>query len=195
MKKMNLVFSGFLASLLLGGGNVNAATSGDPVKIASQKYVDENYAKQETVNQITENVTTVKQQVEQITDPETGLAADVEQLQTDVAGKASAESVATLEGTVTSQGGRLTTAEGEIDALQTASATHATTTALTEGLALKENVANKATTIGADNQSSPTVYPSVGAIVEWTNKKIADLSDTGLPVNPDNINDNSIARI
>lgn len=307
MKKINFIFSGFLASLLLGVGNVNAATSGDPVRIASQKYVDDketailenveqNYAKQETVNQITENVTTVtqqvtqlgdtinneetglgaqvdkavadataakeavdgltetvnqkadatdlatkedknnkiqeitaestaeqypsavavrtalgakadasavegitenitniKQQVEQITDPETGLAADVEQLQTDIAGKASAESVATLEGTVTSQGTRLTTAEGEIDALQTASATHATTTALTEGLALKENVANKATTIGADNQSSPTVYPSVGAIVEWTNKKIADLSDTGLPVNPGNISDNSIA--
>ena len=145
------------------------------------------------VESITENITNITQQVEQITDPETGLAADVEQLQTDIAGKASAESVATLEGTVTSQGGRLTTAEGEIDALQTASATHATTTALTEGLALKENVANKATTIGADNQSSPTVYPSVGAIVEWTNKKITELSDTGLPVNPDNINDNSIA--
>ena len=145
------------------------------------------------VESITQNITNIKQQVEQITDPETGLAADVEQLQTDIAGKASAESVATLEGTVTSQGGRLTTAEGEIDALQTASATHATTTALTEGLALKENVANKATTIGADNQSSPTVYPSVGAIVEWTNKKITELSDTGLPVNPDNINDNSIA--
>ena len=145
------------------------------------------------VESITENITNITQQVEQITDPETGLAADVEQLQTDIAGKASAESVATLEETVTSQGGRLTTAEGEIDALQTASATHATTTALTEGLALKENVANKATTIGADNQSSPTVYPSVGAIVEWTNKKITELSDTGLPVNPDNINDNSIA--
>ncbi len=145
------------------------------------------------VESITQNITNIKQQVEQITDPETGLAADVEQLQTDIAGKASAESVATLEGTVTSQGGRLTTAEGEIDALQTASATHATTAALTEGLALKENVANKATTIGTDNQSSPTVYPSVGAIVEWTNKKITELSDTGLPVNPDNINDNSIA--
>ena len=145
------------------------------------------------VESITENITNITQQVEQITDPETGLAADVEQLQTDIADKASAESVATLEGTVTSQGGRLTIAEGEIDALQTASATHATTTALTEGLALKENVANKVTTIGADNQSSPTVYPSVGAIVEWTNKKITELSDTGLPVNPDNINDNSIA--
>lgn len=307
MKKINFIFSGFLASLLLGVGNVNAATSGDPVRIASQKYVDDketailenveqNYAKQETVNQITENVTTVTQQVtqlgdtinneetglgaqvdkavadataakeavdgltetvnqkadaaalatkedkdnkiqeitaestaeqypsavavrtalgakadasavegitenitnitqqvEQITDPETGLAADVEQLQTDIAGKASAESVATLEGTVTSQGTRLTTAEGEIGALQTASATHATKTELSDGLASKENVANKATTIGADNQSSPTVYPSVGAIVEWTNKKIADLSDTGLPVNPGNISDNSIA--
>ena len=57
----------------------------------------------------------------------------------------------------------------------------------------KEDKANKATAINAENQTSGTSYPSVGAIVQWTNQKIADLSDTGLPVNPDNINDNSIA--
>ena len=36
------------------------------------------------------------------------------------------------------------------------------------------------------------MFTTIGAINEWTNKKIEDLSDTGLPVNPDNINDNSI---
>ncbi len=65
--------------------------------------------------------------------------------------------------------------------------------AVADKLAQKEDAANKATSITGDNQSSPTAYPSVGAIVEWTNQKIADLSDTGLPVNPGNINDNSIS--
>ena len=65
--------------------------------------------------------------------------------------------------------------------------------AVADKLAQKEDAVNKATSITGDNQSSPTAYPSVGAIVEWTNQKIADLSDTGLPVNPGNINDNSIS--
>jgi len=56
-----------------------------------------------------------------------------------------------------------------------------------------EVLTNKAAAINEGNQTSPTAYPSVGAIVQWTNQKIADLSDTGLPVNPGNINDNSIA--
>ena len=65
--------------------------------------------------------------------------------------------------------------------------------AVADKLAKKEDAVNKAASITAENQSSPTAYPSVGAIVEWTNQKIADLSDTGLPVNPGNINDNSIS--
>ena len=188
MKKINFIFSGFLASLLLGVGNVNAATSGDPVRIASQKYVDDketailenveqNYAKQETVNQITENVTTVTQQVTQLGDTinneETGLGAQVEQAVTDAA--AAQEAVSGLESSVSS----LTeTVNQKADAA---------------ALATKEDKDNKAASITAENQTSGTAYPSVGAIVEWTNKKITELSDTGLPVNPDNINDNSIA--
>ena len=56
-----------------------------------------------------------------------------------------------------------------------------------------EVLTNKATEINAENQTSGTSYPSVGAIVQWTNQKIADLSDTGLPVNPGNINDGTIS--
>ena len=44
MKKANFVFSGFLASLLLGMGNVNAADA--TIKIASKTYVD---AKEESI--------------------------------------------------------------------------------------------------------------------------------------------------
>ena len=56
-----------------------------------------------------------------------------------------------------------------------------------------EVLTNKAAEINEGNQTSPTAYPSVGAIVQWTNKKIADLSDTGLPVNPGNIEDGTIS--
>ena len=181
MKKINFIFSGFLASLLLGVGNVNAATSSDPVRIASQKYVDDKetailenveqkYAKQETVNQITENVTTVTQQVTQLGDTinneETGLGAQVD--------KAVADATAAKEAV----DGLTETVNQKADAA---------------ALATKEDKDNKAASITAENQTSGTAYPSVGAIVEWTNKKITELSDTGLPVNPDNINDNSIA--
>ena len=55
-----------------------------------------------------------------------------------------------------------------------------------------EDSANRATAITAENQASETNYPSVGAIVNWTNEKINKLSDTGLPVNPDSIGSGAI---
>ena len=55
-----------------------------------------------------------------------------------------------------------------------------------------EDSANRATAITPENQASETNYPSVGAIVNWTNEKINELSDTGLPVNPDNIGSGAI---
>ena len=57
-----------------------------------------------------------------------------------------------------------------------------------------EDSANRATAITAENQASETNYPSVGAIVNWTNEKINELSDTGLPVNPDNIGSGAIVN-
>ena len=55
-----------------------------------------------------------------------------------------------------------------------------------------EDSANRATAITPENQASETNYPSVGAIVNWTNEKINELSDTGLPVNPDSIGSGAI---
>ena len=55
-----------------------------------------------------------------------------------------------------------------------------------------EDSANRATAITPENQASETNYPSVGAIVNWTNEKINELSDSGLPVNPDSIGSGAI---
>ena len=65
-------------------------------------------------------------------------------------------------------------------------------TGLTSKVALKEDVINKIKAISDDNRSSETLYPSVGAVVQYTNSKISELSDTGLPVNPENLADGSI---
>ena len=134
----------------------------------------------ETINQ---NVTQVTEQVTQLGDvinnEETGLASQIEDA-------------------MLAAGGAQLTAE---DAQKAAEAAQDTADSAVAGLAGKqdalgytaENAANKTTKITSDNQSSPTAYPSVGAIVEWTNQEITKLSDTGLPVNPDNILDNSIS--
>lgn len=85
-------------------------------------------------------------------------------------------------------------AQDAVDALETTVEGHtASITQIESDLDKKEDVANKAKTISAQNQSSETAYPTVGAIVQWTNSEIQKLSDTGLPVNPDNIGDNSIS--
>ena len=57
-----------------------------------------------------------------------------------------------------------------------------------------EDSANRATAITPENQASETNYPSVRAIVNWTNEKINELSDTGLPVNPDSIGSGAISN-
>ena len=216
MKKQNIVFSGFMAAILFSAGAANAAT-----QIASKQYVDnrETSILQTVSNtyETKENVTNLTEQVTQLGDTinnaETGLAAKVD----DAAAAAAeakqtadtAQSTATgaqraveaLGATVgnaesglvkdvndleTSVGGLQTTV-GQLDTEMDSkldSATAATT---------YEVLSNKAAAINEGNQTSPTAYPSVGAIVQWTNKKIADLSDTGLPVNPGNIEDGTIA--
>ena len=75
------------------------------------------------------------------------------------------------------------------------STTQGTVATISGDLENKEDVGNKATDIGIDNQNSSTAYPSVGAVVNWTNKRIQDLEDSGLEVNPDNIGDGSIEEI
>ena len=134
----------------------------------------------ETINQ---NVTQVTEQVTQLGDvinnEETGLASQIEDA-------------------MLAAGGAQLTAE---DAQKAAEAAQDTADSAVAGLAGKqdalgytaENAANKTTKITSDNQSSPTAYPSVGAITQWTNEQLQNLSTDGLPVNPDNILDNTIA--
>ena len=69
---------------------------------------------------------------------------------------------------------------------------YATTTALTSGLNGKEDTSNKIKIINDGNKSSETLFPTIGAITTWTDQQIQQLSETGLPVNPDNIGPNAI---
>ena len=184
MKKRNIVFSGFMAAILVSVGAANAAT-----RIASQQYVDNKETSiLETVSntyETKENVQNLTTQVTQLGDTinneETGLKKQVEdavntanQAQSDVT-----ELGTTVDGLTETVGNLDTELDSKLD-----SATAATT---------YEVLSNKATAINAENQTSGTSYPSVGAIVQWTNQKIADLSDTGLPVNPGNIEDGTIS--
>ena len=185
MKKRNIAFSGVMAAILFSAGAANAATA----RIASQQYVDNKETSiLETVSntyETKENVQNLTTQVTQLGDTinneETGLKKQVEdavntanQAQSDVT-----ELGTTVDGLTETVGNLDTELDSKLD-----SATAATT---------YEVLSNKAAAINEGNQTSPTAYPSVGAIVQWTNKKIADLSDTGLPVNPGNIEDGTIS--
>ena len=216
MKKTNIAFSGFMAAILLSSGAAHAAA-----QIASKQYVDnrETSILQTVSNtyETKENVTNLTEQVTQLGDTinneDTGLAAKVEDAaaaaaeakqtagtaqSTATSAKSAVEALGATVGNAesglvkdvndleTSVGGLKTTV-GQLDTKMDSkldSATAATT---------YEVLSNKAAAINEGNQTSPTAYPSVGAIVQWTNKKIADLSDTGLPVNPGNIEDGTIA--
>lgn len=216
MKKTNIAFSGFMAAILFSAGAANAAT-----QIASKQYVDnrETSILQTVSNtyETKENVTNLTKQVTQLGDTinneDTGLAAKVDDAaaaadeakqtadtaqSTATGAKSAVEALGATVGNAeaglvkdvndleTSVGGLKTTV-GQLDTEMDSkldSATAATT---------YEVLSNKAAAINEGNQTSPTAYPSVGAIVQWTNKKIADLSDTGLPVNPGNIEDGTIA--
>lgn len=100
---------------------------------------------------------------------ESGLVKDVNDLGT---------TVGTLETTVS---GLDTELDSKLDA-GTAASTY-------------EVLTNKADAITADNQSSSDEYPTVGAITQWTNTKINELADSGIPVNPDSIGEGAIDTI
>ena len=141
------------------------AANAATTQIASRQYVDA------AVDEIQTDIDALDAVVN---DPESGLAAQVQ----GAVDKADAASSA-VEQLGTDVGALDTELDSKLDS------------ATADGK--YEVLTNKATEINVGNQSSPSAYPSVGAIVQWTNKKISELSDTGLPVNPGNINDNSIA--
>ena len=209
MKKTDIAFSGFMAAILF-----SASASAATTQIASKTYVDnrETSILQTVSNtyETKENVTNLTEQVTQLGDTinneETGLAAKVDDAaaaaaeakqtadtaQSTATGAQSAvealgATVGNAEAGLVKDVNDLETTVGQLDTEMDSkldSATAATT---------YEVLSNKAAAINEGNQTSPTAYPSVGAIVQWTNKKIADLSDTGLPVNPGNIEDGTIA--
>ena len=218
MKKSNIAFSGFMAAILVSVGAANAVTT----QIASKQYVDNKVGSvQESVTQVQNQYTTINETVtqlgdtinneesgltqritnitQQIGDSSAGLVKDINDAkttaesakQTAESAKSATEALGATVGNaesglvkdVTDLKGQVGTLDSEMDS-KLDSATAATT---------YEVLTNKAAEINEGNQTSPTAYPSVGAIVQWTNKKIADLSDTGLPVNPGNIEDGTIA--
>ena len=218
MKKSNIAFSGFMAAILVSVGAANAVTT----QIASKQYVDNKVGSvQESVTEVQKQYTTINETVtqlgdtinneesgltqqiknitQQIGDSSAGLVKDVNDAkttaesakQTAESAKSATEALGATVGNaesglvkdVTDLKGQVGTLESEMDS-KLDSATAKTT---------YEVLTNKAAEINEGNQTSPTAYPSVGAIVQWTNKKIADLSDTGLPVNPGNINDGTIS--
>ena len=164
MKKRNIVFSGFMAAILFSAGAANAATT----LIASQQYVDN---KESSILQTVSNTYETKENVQNLTEQVTNLGDTINNAETGLA-----TTVDSLTETV-----------GQLDSEMDSKLDSATADGKYEVLT------NKATEINAENQTSGTSYPSVGAIVQWTNQKIADLSDTGLPVNPGNINDGTIS--
>ncbi len=189
MKKRNIVFSGFMAAILFSAGAANAATA----RIASQQYVDNKessiletvsntYETKENVQNLTEQVTNLG---DTINNAETGLTTTVKKI-TQVVGDDTSGLVKDVTDLGTTVDG-LTETVGNLDTELDSKLDSATADGKYEVLT------NKATAINAENQTSGTSYPSVGAIVQWTNKKIADLSDTGLPVNPGNIEDGTIS--
>ena len=165
---------------------------------------------QENVENVTTNVTNITNQVTEITNPETGLASKVDDAVA-AAGEASTkvDGMQTTVGELETSVGALETTVGDensglvkdvADANAAATAAQEAAEEAVAGLEGKqdalgfvpEDSANRATAITAENQASETNYPSVGAIVNWTNEKINKLSDTGLPVNPDSIGSGAI---
>ena len=124
---------------------------------------------------------------------ESGLVKSVKDLST---------SVATNTSGISDLTGRVSTAESDIDTLQSGKAdkstslagygiTNAYTKTETDNLLkTKEDAANKLVTITEADEEDTTKYPSVGAMVSWTEQRISGLSE--LPVNPDLINPGTI---
>ena len=142
-----------------------------------------NYATTETVNQIEQNVTNVTQKVDEITNPDTGLASQVTNI-TNVIGDEDSGLVKDVADAAAAADAAQQTAT---DAKNTADAAQTAADEAKAGLDAKEDKSNKAASITAENQSSATAYPTVGAVTQWTNDRINELSTEGLPVNPDNI--------
>ena len=156
------------------------------------------------VTNVTENVTNITEQVSEITNPDTGVQSQITKI-TNIIGNDESGLVKDVADAKAAADKASQDVAGKQDAL-TAEQLNAVNSGITaekvsvyDGYAddiagkqdalgyTAEDAANKTGSITAENQSSATAYPSVGAITQWTNDRINELSDTGIPVNPDNI--------
>lgn len=210
MKIKNIAFSGFMAAIMLSTGAAMAAP-----QIASKAYVDTKSASvaaaavdsalqengaiksaldakadKSAVEEVKTTADTAKSTADEAKTTADANKSAIENEQTGLAAtkKVADDAAAAAAAADTKAGNAQTAAE----AAQATADAAATKTALTNGLALKEDTANKTGNITTDNQNSASLFPTIGAVTEWTNNKITELSKSGLPVNPDNINDNSI---
>lgn len=210
MKIKNIAFSGFMAAIMLSTGAAMAAP-----QIASKAYVDNKStsaataavtaalnengaiktaldakADASTVAEVKTTADTAKSTADEAKATADANKSAIENEQTGLAAtKKVADDAATAAAAADTKAGNAQTAA---EAAQATADAAATKTELTNGLALKEDTSNKTGSITAENQSSASLFPTIGAVTEWTNNKITELSKSGLPVNPDNINDNSI---
>ena len=156
------------------------------------------------VTSVTQNVTNITEQVSEITNPDTGVQSQITKI-TNIIGNDESGLVKDVADAKAAADKASQDVAGKQDAL-TAEQLNAVNSGITaekvsvyDGYAddiagkqdalgyTAENAANRAGSITAENQSSATAYPSVGAITQWTNDRINELSTEGLPVNPDNI--------
>lgn len=210
MKIKNIAFSGFMAAIMLSTGAAMAAP-----QIASKAYVDNKStsaataavtaalnengaiktaldakADASTVAEVKTTADTAKSTADEAKATADANKSAIENEQTGLAAtKKVADDAAAAAAAADTKAG---SAQAAAAAAQATADAAATKTELTNGLALKEDTSNKKGSITAENQSSASLFPTIGAVTEWTNNKITELSKSGLPVNPDNINDNSI---
>lgn len=210
MKIKNIAFSGFMAAIMLSTGAAMAAP-----QIASKAYVDNKStsaataavtaalnengaiktaldakADASTVAEVKTTADTAKSTADAAKATADANKSAIENEQTGLAAtKKVADAAAAAAAAADTKAGN---AQAAATAAQATADAAATKTELTNGLALKEDTSNKKGSITAENQSSASLFPTIGAVTEWTNNKITELSKSGLPVNPDNINDNSI---
>jgi len=179
VKVKNIAFSGFAAAIL-AAGVANAATV---PQIASREYVDDKVkADVGTLQTTLENNYTTTEQLgtvinQNITE---AITADDGALKTELGKKQDALTDAQMSavdsGITADDVAQITTNKDAITALGSE----------------KEDAANKKTSITDENKASTTDFPTIGAVVSYTNAEINKLSTDGLPVNPDNITDGTI---
>lgn len=66
-------------------------------------------------------------------------------------------------------------------------------TSLVAAINEKEDASNKVSDMSAEGLDTSKAFPTVGAVISWTNTQIAEIKGSGLPVNPNNIADGTIS--